>query len=100
MVLLDSDSNLNALLEALEHGRDGYPRWIVIDAIGSRDIAREAERIGQSASSQGFVPLGINTYMQRRIIGDADLDERTLLLVDTRGDTARAHSALLTAAAR
>jgi DNA-binding NtrC family response regulator len=100
MVRLDTDSNLNALLEALDHGRDGYPRWIVIDAINSRDITHDAERIGQSASSQGFVPVGIDTYMQQRIVGDADLDERTLLLVDTRGDISRAHSALLDAAAQ
>ena len=97
---LDADSNLNALLEAMDHGRDGYPRWIVIERINSGDIPREAERIGASACNQGFVPLEIDTYMRRRILGDTELDERSLLLVDMKGQSSRAHSALLDAAAR
>src|SRR5262245_11093784 len=32
MVRLDAGSNLTPLLEAIDHGRDGYPRWIVIDS--------------------------------------------------------------------
>ena len=99
MVRLDAGSTLDALLEAMDHGRDGYPRWIVVESINARDAAREAERIDGSASRQGFVPLGVDVYMRRRILGDSELDERTLLLVDTRGEPSRAHAALLHAAA-
>jgi DNA-binding NtrC family response regulator/tetratricopeptide (TPR) repeat protein len=99
MVRLDASANLKALVEAMNHGRDGYPRWIVVEPINARDVAREAERIGACASTQGFVPLGVDAYMRQRILGDTELDERTLLLVDTRGEPSRAHSALLDAAA-
>ena len=100
MVRLDTDSNLTPLLEAMDHGRDGCPRWIVIDRINARDIPHEAERISASASSRGFVPLGIDTYLQERVLDDTELDERTLLLIDTGGEPSRAHSVLLHAAAR
>src|SRR5262247_1452860 len=100
MVRLDADSNLTPLIEAMDHGRDGYPRWIIIERINSRDVPREAERICTFASSRGFVPLGIDAYMRKRILGDTDLDERTLLLLDTAGEPLRSHSVLLHAAAR
>jgi len=100
MVRLDADSNLIPLLEAMDHGRDGYPRWIVIESINARDIPQAAERISASAASRGFVPLGIDTYMRKRVLDQAELDERTLLLIDSGGQPSRAHSALLHAAAR
>jgi len=100
MVRLDADSNLTPLIEALDHGRDGYPRWIIVDSINARDIAHQAERISASASNRGFVPLGIDVYMRKLILGDGELDERTLLLLDTVGEPFRSHSILLHAAAR
>jgi len=100
MVRLDADANLTSLLEAMDHGRDGYPRWITIERINARDIPHEAERICASAASRGFVPLGIDAYMRKLVVGDTDLDERTLLLLDTAGEPFRSHSVLLHAAAR
>src|SRR4030095_1347351 len=88
------------LIEAMDHGRDGYPRWIIVDSINARDIAHQAERISASASSRGFVPLGIDAYMRHLALGDAELNERTLLLLDTAGEPFRSHSVLLHAAAR
>src|SRR5262245_16893947 len=100
MVRLDADSNLTPLIEAMDHGRDGYPRWIIIDGINARDIANEAERISASACSRGFIPLRIDAYMRRLVLGDSELDERALLLLDTAGEPFRSHSVLLHAAAR
>jgi len=100
MVRLDVGSNLTPLLEAIDHGRDGYPRWIVIESIDARDIPQQAERISASASSRGLVPLGIDTYMRKRVLDDTELDERTLLLIDTAGEPSRAYSVLLQAAAQ
>jgi DNA-binding NtrC family response regulator len=100
MVRLDADANLTSLLEAMDHGRDGYPRWITIERINARDIPHEAERICASAASRGFVPLEIDAYMRKLVVGDTDLDERTLLLLDTAGEPFRSHSVLLHAAAR
>jgi hypothetical protein len=100
MVRLDAGSNYTSLLEAMEHGRDGYPRWIVLDRIDARDFPQEAERISTSASRRGFVALGIHAYMRRHALDDTALDERTLLLIDTEGEPSRAHSVLLHASAR
>jgi len=100
MVRLDVGSNLTPLLEAIDHGRDGYPRWVVIESIDARDIPQQAERISASASSRGLVPLGIDTYMRKRVLDDTELDERTLLLIDTAGEPSRAYSVLLQAAAQ
>src|SRR5262245_25380748 len=100
MVRLDVVSNLTPLIEAMDHGRDGYPRWISIESINARDIPYEAEQISACASSRGFVPLGIDAYMRRLVLGDTELDERTLLLLDTAGEPFRSHSVLLHAAAR
>ena len=90
MVRLD-EADLTPLIEALEHGRDGFPRWIVAA------VARE--EIIDAATSRGFVPLTIDAYARGRILGDRELDERTLLLIDSSGDPSRAHMALLQAAA-
>ena len=100
MVRLDANSNLTPLLEAMDHGRDGYPRWIVIERINARDIPQVAERISASASRRGFVALEIDAYMRKRVLDDNELDERTLLLVDAAGERFRAHAVLLHAAAR
>src|SRR5262245_17406368 len=100
MVRLDADSNLTPLIEAMDHGRDGYPRWIIIDSVNAREIPNQAERISASACSRGFVPLGLDAYMRKLILADSELDERALLLLDTAGEPFRSHSVLLHAAAR
>lgn len=99
MVRLDGDSNLTPLLEAMDHGRDGYPRWIVIERVRARDIQQAVERISASAFSRGFVPLEIDAYMRKRVLDDNELDERTLLLLDAGAEPSRAHAVLLHAAA-
>ena len=90
MVRLD-EADLTPLIEALEHGRDGFPRWIV--------AAVPRDEIIDAAASRGFVPLTIDAYARGRVLGDRALDERTLLLIDSSGDPSRAHMALLQAAA-
>src|SRR5204863_8869358 len=91
MVRLD-EADLTPLIEALEHGRDGFPRWIV--------AAVPRDEVIDAATSRGFVPLTIDAYARGRILGDHELDERTLLLIDSTGDPSRAHMALLQAAAQ
>lgn len=99
MVRLD-DANLTPLIEALEHGRDGHPRWIVTTAPRRRSLAQTLESIVGAAESRGFVTLPIDAYFRARIIDGSQIDERTLLLLDTHSDPARAHAALLHACAR
>src|SRR5438445_2693749 len=100
MVRLDGDSNLTALLEAMDHGRDGYPRWIVVDAPRQRLTSRATESIIAAATERGFVALPVDVYHQERIVDANQFDERTLLLVDMGSDESRAHAALLHASAQ
>ena len=99
MVRLDACADLAPLLEAIEHGREGHPRWIVVDTIDGRQIARAMERVSAAAAEKGFVSMPVDAYRRRRLVGDAELDERSLLLTDSAGGP-RAHEALLHAAAR
>src|ERR1051325_3012535 len=98
MVQLEDD-NLRALVEALDHGRDGHPRWVVA-AVRRSVFTDTAESIANAASARGYVALPLGDYMRERILNPRHFDERTLLLLDTRGDPARAHSVLLHAASQ
>ena len=101
MVRLDIDANATPLLEAMDHGRDGYPRWIVVETTRRRQLARTVESIMAAAVDRGFVALPIDGYLRSRVLRANELDERTLLLVDVSGgDPWRAHAALLHAAAQ
>ena len=71
------------LLEAMDHGRDGYPRWIVVETTRRRQLTQTAESITTAAVDRGFVALPIDAYLRSRILGANELDERTLLLVDS-----------------
>ena len=98
MVRLDA-ANLTPVIEALEHGRDGFPRWIAA-AVGRRFLAQTLESIAGAAASRGFVALPVDAYLRARIIDVNQFDERTLLLLDTQSDPSRAHAALLGACAQ
>src|ERR1043166_8895385 len=98
MVQLEADS-LTALIEALDHGRDGHPRWVVA-AVRRSVFTDTAESIANAASARGYIALPLDDYVRERILNARQFDERTLLLLDTRGDPARAHSVLLQAAAQ
>jgi len=100
MLRLDGDADLTPLLEALDHGRDGHPRWIVADIPRPRLRASTTESIVHAATSRGFVAMAIDAYIRARILGAPELEERALLLVDSGGDASRAHAALLHASAR
>ena len=100
MVRLDIDANVTPLLEAMDHGRDGYPRWIVVETARRRQLTQTAESITAAAVDRGFVALPIDAYLRSRILGANELDERTLLLIDVSGDPSRAHAALLHASAQ
>jgi len=99
MVRFDADADLSPLLEAMDHSRDGHPHWVVVDA-PRRGTALPQETVA-AASARGFVAVPVETYVRACVIGTAEFDERTLLLVDAaRREPARAHAALLRAAAQ
>ena len=94
------DASLGPLLEALDHGRDGYPRWVVAGARSRRQATCTIERVAAAAVRRGFVTISTDLYLRFRELLDAELRERTLLLAGAFGaDPSRAHAALLDASA-
>ena len=95
-----TDASLGPLLEALDHGRDGYPRWVVADARSRRQATCTIERVAAAAVRRGFVTISTDLYLRFREMLDVELRERTLLLAGAFGaNPSRAHAALLDASA-
>lgn len=90
-----------SLLEVLEHGRDGEPRWIVADTANGPRSPVVARRVAAAARARGYVPIAAEVYLRLREILDADLAQRTLLLmVYPAASLATGRAALVDAAAR
>ena len=68
------------LIELLDHGSDGSPRWIVMAATAaewrthSRIVAVEARR-------RGYVPMAVDIFLRTRLLLAEDLRTRTLVLI-------------------
>ena len=92
---------LASLVEVLDHGREGCPRWVVLDRPPGARSAHVIRRAAEDARSRGFVPVAVDLYLRLGHLLVAELHDRTLLLIARPGlsqDLAR--SALLDAAAR
>src|SRR5688500_946187 len=94
------DPPFGPLVEVLDHGREGAPRWIVAD-IPTRGWTTAVRGAADDARSRGFVPVAADLYLRLRTLAAEDLRDRALVLIARPGtavDTARA--ALLDAATR
>jgi two-component system NtrC family response regulator len=91
------DSLYSSIVEALDHGRDGYPRWIEVQVQSDR---RLTERVIGAAEERGYIPVSIERYWSQTTVKRNDVGARTLLLSGEGDDRWRAHAALLDAAAR
>ena len=90
-----------SLVEALEHGREGEPRWIVADTAKGPRSAIVARRLAAAARSRGYVPIAADIYLRLREVLDGDLSQRTLLLiVHPATSTSAGRAALVDAASR
>jgi len=95
-----ADASLGPIIEALDHGRDGHPRWVVADARSRRQATRTIERVAAAAVRRGFVTISTDLYLRFRELLDTELRERTLLLAGAFGaNPSCAHAALLDASA-
>jgi DNA-binding NtrC family response regulator len=90
-----------SLVEVLDHGRDGEPRWIVADATSGPRSTIVARRLAAAAVARGYVPLAADVYLRLRGVIAAEIAQRSLLLIvqpGARVDSGRA--ALVDASAR
>lgn len=90
-----------SLLEVLDHGREGEPRWVVADTSNGPRSPVVARRVAAAARRRGYVPIAADVYLRLREMLDADLAQRTLLLiVHPATSLATGRAALVDAAAR
>ena len=68
------------LIEVLEHGREGEPRWVTIDAAGSQPPV-VVDDAAAEARARGYVPIAVDLYLRLRMALADDLQDRTLLLI-------------------
>ena len=80
-VPLEDSLALTLLVEVLNDGRDGDPRWVVADARNGAQAAALIRRASADARRRGFVPLLVPLYLRWRDALAQDLEERTLLLI-------------------
>jgi DNA-binding NtrC family response regulator len=90
-----------SLIEVLEHGREGEPRWLVADTTKGPRSPVVARRVAAAARARGYVPIAADVYLRLRELLDADLSQRTLLLiVHSHAHVSAGRAALADAAAR
>jgi DNA-binding NtrC family response regulator len=72
------------LIEVLEHGRDGEPRWVVLETAAGQSLAVVRRAAGE-ARARGFVPIAVDVYLRLRVLLEDDLRHRTLMLIVSPG---------------
>jgi DNA-binding NtrC family response regulator len=88
------------LVEVLDHGRDGEPRWVVVvTAAGSASLA-VARRLAEDARARGFIPIAVDVYLRLRSLLEGEIRHRALMLILPPGATLEsARHAIVSAAA-
>src|SRR5688572_21415496 len=89
-----------ALLEVLEHGRDGEPRAVVATLKPPARWKVMVDRIAADAVDRGYVPIDVGLYTRLGAAIQDDVAHRTLMLITNDHHAGCARAALLDAAAR
>ncbi len=90
-----------SLLEVLDHGREGEPRWVVADTANGPRSPVLIRRVAAAARARGYVPIAADVYLRLRETLDTDLAQRTLLvIVPPAASIATGRAAWVDAAAR
>jgi DNA-binding NtrC family response regulator len=90
-----------SLVEVLDHGREGEPRWVVADNANGPRSPVLTRQVAAAARARGYVPIAADIYLRLRDMLDTDLAQRTLLLiVQPVASIAIGRAALVDAAAR
>ena len=75
-----SPSAPGALVELLEHGVEGAPRWVVADASAS-EWPMQARAAAFEARQRGYVAIGVNVFLRMRLLLVDHLRTRAIVLV-------------------
>lgn len=94
-----SEQDLAALVELLEQGCEGAPRWVVADARSGAQAAGMTRRAAAAARRRGFVAIAVDLYHRLHDVVEEEFRDRALLLIGGFGDAAAACDALTAAAA-
>jgi len=87
------------LVEVLEQGREGAPRWLV--AVTRSGVDDLLARIAADAARRGFVPVAVDVYARLRELLEDILRDRSLVLLGRgRAQGGVARLALIDAASR
>jgi DNA-binding NtrC family response regulator len=88
-----------ALVDLLDHGCDGRPRWVVADLSGA-SAASAIDRAAEDACVRGYIPVALDVYVRRDPALDEVLRDRALLLIASSSESTRvAREAFVSAAA-
>jgi len=88
------------LVEVLDHGREGEPRWVVVETSAGPASLAAARRIAEHARVRGLVPIAVDVYLRLRSLLDEELRHRTLMLILAPGSPLeQARQAMIAAAA-
>src|SRR5262245_50437340 len=71
----------DALVEVLDHGREGEPRWVVVETGAGAQSLAVARRIAEHARLRGLVPIAVDVYLRLRTLLEEELKHRTLMLI-------------------
>ena len=97
--LISIDPSLAALVEVLDHGIEGVPRWVSVDQ-GMSSVGALVQRAATAAVQRGFVPISVRMYPRVRDAIADDLRERSLVLIASdAGEIVDGQRALVRAAA-
>ena len=88
------------LVEVLDHGRDGEPRWVVVETGAGHSSLAVARRVAEQGRVRGLVPIAVDVYLRMRALLEEELQHRTLMLILPPGSGLElAREALVSAAA-
>jgi len=94
-----NDDPVRGLIDVLDHGRDGFPRMVHVEAPSASVAARLIARMTADAESRGFVVLPVSSHGVIANVRRDELGARSLLLLAAPGVPATiAGDALLMAA--
>ncbi len=88
------------LVEVLDHGRDGEPRWVVVVTAAGPSSVAVARRLAEDARARGFIPITVDVYLRLRSLLEEEIRHRALMLILPPGSALEsARHAIVSAAA-